>query len=163
MLCLLAVNLTVHGQEQAGQREKAADEVVRINTELVQTNVMVFDREGRFVDGLKPEQFELRVDDKPVSITFFERVVAGSAMEEAQLKALNRNAPDSSAGSTPVKTLARGRTVIFFIDDLHLSLDSVGRTRAAISHFIEHEMKANDQAAIASASGQIGFLQQFDG
>ena len=29
------------------------DDVIRVNTELVQTDVMVFDKKGQFVDGLK--------------------------------------------------------------------------------------------------------------
>src|ERR1044072_7063413 len=50
------------------------DDVIRVNTELVQTDVMVFDKQGRCVDGLKAEQFELKVDKKPQTISFFERV-----------------------------------------------------------------------------------------
>jgi VWFA-related protein len=155
-LCL--ISLSAYGQEQTRKPEESADEVVRIETELVQTSVMVFDKRGRFVDGLKPEQFELRVDDKIVPVSFFERVVAGSAAEEAQLRALNAGRVE--AGSAPGKTSSRGRTVIFFIDDLHLSLDSLTRTRTAISNFIEREMNQSDLVAISSASGQIGFLQQ---
>ena len=45
--------------------------------------------------------------------------------------------------------------------DRHLSLDSVGRTRKTLLDFINKEMGQNDLVAIASASGQIGFLQQF--
>jgi VWFA-related protein len=159
-LCLATLGPTAYSQEQSPQQKQEADDVLRIKTELVQTSVMVFDRQGRFVDGLKPEQFELRVDDQPVSISFFERVVAGSAAEETQLRALTRGGSATSTASTASAGRVRGRTIIFFIDDLHLSLDSLGRTRAAISNFIEKKMSASDQVAIASASGQIGFLQQ---
>jgi hypothetical protein len=55
----------------------------------------------------------------------------------------------------------RGRIVIFFIDDLHLALASLVRTRQALTEFIDHGMSDNDQVAITSSSGQIGFLQQF--
>lgn len=134
---------------------------MKINTELVQTDVMVFDKNGHFVDGLKPEQFELRVDGKPQPLLFFERVAAGSVNEEAQLAAsrgLSRtaNAPEQS------KTLPldRGRTVFFFIDDLHLAPANLPRVRALLTRFVDVEMGQNDQAAITSASGQIGFLQQ---
>ncbi|MCA1558408.1 MAG: VWA domain-containing protein, partial [Acidobacteria bacterium] len=55
----------------------------------------------------------------------------------------------------------RRRTIIFFIDDLHLSLDSSGRTRKMLQNSIDKEMGQNDLVAIASPSGKIGFLQQF--
>jgi VWFA-related protein len=134
----------------------SSDEVIRINTELVQTDVMVFDKKGSFVSGLKPEQFELTVEGKSQPITFFEQVRAGSTKEVQLLSKAKTAAPDNS----PVNE-TRGRTIVFFIDDLHLSLDSLGRTRKVLSQFIDNEMTENDRVAIASTSGDIGFLQQF--
>ncbi len=141
-------------QEQGSARQ--APDVVRVNTSLVQTDVMVFDKQGGFVDGLKREQFALKVDGKPRDISFFERIVAGSRNEEAQLTAARGGAPGNS-GAVP---LDRGRTVFFFIDDLHLSLGSLKQTRLLLKRFIDSEMGQNDEAAITSGTGQIGFLQQ---
>ena len=134
-------------------------DVVRVSTELVQTDVMVFDKGGRFVDGLQREQFELRVDGKPQPVSLFDRVASGSAKEEQLVSARNPTAA-SKIGASPV-TAPRGRAIIFFVDDLHLSASSVLKTRQAILSFIEKDMSDNDQVAIASATGQIGFLQQF--
>src|SRR5262252_8203852 len=120
-----------------------ADDVILINTELVQTGVMVFDKKGGFVRNLKPEQFELTVEGKPQPITFFEQVLAGSSRE---VRLFSREAAEPD--SLPVNQ-TRGRTIVFFIDDLHLSLDSLGRTRKALSQFIDNEMTENDQVAIA--------------
>jgi len=131
------------------------DDVVRVNTELVQTDVMVFDKKGQFVDGLKAEQFALKIDNKPQPISFFERVASGSSREE------KKAAPNTGTSLTSPSTSAPGRTLIFFIDDLHLAPDSLVRTRKALLEFIDHGMAANDQMAITSSSGQIGFLQQF--
>ena len=53
----------IHSQE--ADRLKTQDrptDVIRTNTELVQTEVMVLDRQGHFVDGLRPEQFELTLN-----------------------------------------------------------------------------------------------------
>jgi len=116
---------------------------------------MVFDKKGSFISGLKPEQFELTVDGKSQPITFFEQVRAGS-FKEVQLLSKEKPAPDSS----PVNE-TRGRTIVFFIDDLHLSLDSLGRTRKMLGQFIDNEMTENDRVAIGSTSGDIGFLMQF--
>lgn len=146
---------------ESGQQQPPAqtDDVIRINTDLAQTAVIVVDKNGKFVDGLQREQFELRVDGKPQPISFFERVTAGSAREK-QL-ATRGNSSAAPLKATPERSSTRGRTIIFFIDDLHLSLQSVDRTRKTIMHFIESEMGPRDLVAIASASGQIGFLEQF--
>lgn len=142
-------------QEQAPPRQ--GPDVVRVNTSLVQTDVMVFDKQGGFVDGLKREQFVLKVDGKPRDISFFERVVSGSRSEEAQLAAARGNSAGGKTGAIP---LDRGRTVFFFIDDVHLSPGSMKQTKLLLQRFIDREMGQNDEAAITSSSGQIGFLQQ---
>ena len=67
--------------------QQKPDEVVRVNTDLVQTDFMVFDKQGNFVDGLKRDQFVLKVEGKPRPISFFDRLAAGSRSEEAQLAA----------------------------------------------------------------------------
>jgi VWFA-related protein len=144
---------------QQNPPDNQSEEVLRINTELVQTGVTVFDKQGRFVEGLKPEQFEIKVDGKPVKVSFFDRVTAGTASEEKQVAgALGSNAAKTAI---PAGASFRGRTIIFFVDDLHLSLSSLGRARSALAYFIEKQMMPTDQVAFVSASGQIGFLQQF--
>lgn len=140
----------------SSQTLKQDPDVVRVDTELVQTGVMVFDKDGRFVDGLAPEQFELRVDGKPVKLSFFDRVTAGTPGEQKIA-----SAPDVASVKLPAGATTLGRRIIFFIDDLHLSLDSLGRTRQTIKYFLDTQMTVDDQVAIASGSGQIGFLQQF--
>jgi VWFA-related protein len=136
-------------------------DVLRVYTELVQTDVMVFDKQGRFVSGLKSGDFELRIDGKLKPVEFFEKITAGSVNEEVQIAAargsLTRANTNKSAGPTP---LDRGRPVFFYIDDLHLDLTALATTKKLIARFIDDEMGQNDEAAIASASGQIGFLQQ---
>jgi VWFA-related protein len=157
MLALFVLAQPVIGQQEAAKSQDAAD-VLRINTELVQTGVTVLDKQGRFVDGLKGEDFELRVDGRSVPISFFENIEAGSRREQLARAGGDERGAQPTASTT---TTFRRRTIIFFIDDLHLSLDSTNRTRQAILHFIEKEMGQNDLVAIASATGQIGFLQQF--
>ena len=120
---------------------------------------MVLDKQGRFVEGLKPEEFLLKVDGRPVTPSFFERVFAGTVREEK----LEKSAAKAAATDpmTPAAATYRGRTIIFFIDDLHLSAASVQRTRKAILEFVDNVMAIEDQVAIATPSGQLGFLQRF--
>jgi VWFA-related protein len=169
VLCVLLFATSLCAQTKPQKPDEGAD-VIKVNTELVQTDVMVFDKDGHFVDGLKGDQFALKIDNKATPISFFERVAAGKA-------ALDRNSNSSDAAAaaststtgspalTPniTSTIIRGRTVIFFVDDLHLAAGSLLRTRQALLDFIDRGMADNDQVAITSSSGQVGFLQQFTG
>jgi VWFA-related protein len=154
-ICALLFAPAISAQTQPQKPGEQAD-VIRVNTELVQTDVMVFDKQGHFVDGLKGDQFALTIDKKPASISFFERVTSGKESPERNAANANRTGSASSPGSGIVR-----RTVIFFVDDLHLAPDSLARTRKALIEFIDRGMGENDQVAITSSSGQIGFLQQF--
>ncbi|PYS84867.1 MAG: hypothetical protein DMF70_04965 [Acidobacteria bacterium] len=136
-----------------------SEDVVRVNTALVQTDVTVFDRRGTFVEDLKREQFVLKVDGKPREISFFERIEAGSHSEEAQLAAARGSAISGNTGGAPIP-LDRGRTIFFFVDDLHVSASDIVQVRESLKRFIDRTMGQNDEAAIITTSGQVGFLQQ---
>ncbi len=174
-LCLSLSLTPTLGQTQNAQVQppnaapQDKDEVIRISAEIVQTDVMVFDKSGKFIGGLRPEEFELRVDGKPQQIDFFELIKAGSVDEDLQLRAARGGAGRSSTSqrtsSAPVATanalpLDRGRTIIFFVDDLHVTPSNIPLVRKTLKRFVEEEVGQNDEAAIMSASGQIGFLQQ---
>jgi VWFA-related protein len=157
---LVLIVATAPGQTKPEkQKQDQADDVVRVSTELVQTDVMVFDKKGHFVDGLQPEQFVLKIDNKPQPIAFFERVASGVQREERKSQT-DANASAANSPTTP-SPKNRGRVLIFFVDDLHLAPDSLVRTRKALNEFIDYGMGDKDQVAITSPSGQIGFLQQF--
>jgi VWFA-related protein len=160
LLCLLAipfysqVNVPPPGQKQA-----PVGRTIRVSVGLVQTDVMVFDRQGRFVSDLKPDQFELRVDGKVQTISFLEVVSAGSPHDEeiwAREEGKPRPAPPQPAAASPNP----GRTLLFFLDDWHLAEDNVMRSRTALTSLINSSMGAKDLVAVFAASGQLGTVQQ---
>jgi VWFA-related protein len=145
-------------QQPAPQRQDdPAEDVLRVSTSLVQTDVSVVDQKGRFAEGLQREQFELKVDGRVQPVLFFERATAGSASEAMRIAAARGETLDVRAGAA----VERGRVVVFFVDDLHLTPVGIARARELILNFIEREMTPGVYALVASASGQIGFLQQF--
>jgi VWFA-related protein len=154
----------VHGQETSRTQKAKSEGTFRVGVGLVQTDVAVFDRKGRFVDDLKPDQFEFLVDGKPCPVDFFELVTEGgpiSARMAATTVSPGKATPSStSAGRSTTVYPDSGRTLLFFLDDLHLSAESMMRARAALQRLIEEDMGVNDRAAIFTASRQLGFLQQ---
>jgi VWFA-related protein len=162
LLCFhLCVGLAFPQVPQNPKPVEEATDVVKVYTDLVQTDVMVFDKQGRFISGLKREDFELRVDGKVEPIGSFDLVRAGTHSEEAQLAAAR-----GIAGPTPIPEkdgpvpLDRGRPVFFFVDDMHLSSTSLDQARKLLARYIDHDLKQNDEAEVITASGRLGFLQQ---
>jgi len=155
--CLLAFAQSF-GQQQ--QQTPQPDDVVRVRTDLVQTDVTVVDKKGNFVGGLKSDQFELRVDARSQPLAFFEQVETGSAAEANQLSAARNDKSRAKAEPASGAGTDRRRLVFFFVDDVHLAGTSMARARSVLSNFVENRMTANDRVAIVSTSGQIGFLQQ---
>ena len=156
--CLFLFPAIVFSQTKPEPSGEAQD-VVKFDTSLVQTDVMVFDKQGRFVDGLKPEQFQLKINNTQREISFFEAIRSGGfTSQREELKSAERNRVNPV---NPSKSDAQRRTVIFFVDDLHLAPDSLARARTALLDFIDRRIGENDLVAITSPSGQIGFLQQF--
>lgn len=156
---LLICLLVVHSVSFAQTPQQKSDDVVRVFTELVQTDVMVFDKQGHFVNGLTKDNFEIKIDGQLRPIEFFEQINAGSGSEETQLAAA-RGATTAGINAGAVVPLDRGRTVFFYVDDFHLDTSGFVESRRLMNDFVDKEMNQNDQVAIASATGQIGFLQQ---
>jgi VWFA-related protein len=155
VFCVVAFSLalsmaTVFSQNKTPQQQPS-DDVVRVNTELVQTDVTVVDKRGRLVDNLTADQFELLVDDKPQPIALFDRITANPAKDIKTDVEVSRSVPHAPSG----------RVILFFVDDQHLAPDSMVRTRKALSDFVNRGVRKDDLVAITSSSGQIGFLQQF--
>lgn len=161
--CLLHAAPALGRQEPTRPEDAAAqddEETVRIETELIQTGVMVFDKSGKFIDGLRQNDFELTVEGKPTPLSFFERIVGTPS---ASSSSLTPRGGTKGADSNVARAAAAGgaRTIIFFADDLHLSFESRKRARDLIKHFLDEEFTDEDMAAVVSSSGRLGFLQQF--
>src|SRR6185295_12783829 len=101
------------------------------------------------------EQFLLTLNGEPKRVTFLERFGATARNETVSAPVSQEaTAPKIRSASTP------GRVIFFFIDDVHLSAESLARARSTLLRFIENRTSEEDRVAIVSTSGQIGFLQQ---
>jgi VWFA-related protein len=160
VLCVCSSFTCAQDKKTQNESEIAQDDVIRVNTDLIQTGVAVFDKSGKFVTNLKLEDFQLTVDGKPVSISFFEENTSrrGGRAEE---RAKRKDSGSETLNYVSDMPAVRGRNILFVVDDLHLSADSHARVKKLISKFIDQEMSPEDTAAVVSASGTIGFLQQF--
>ena len=142
---LWACLLTWHACVFAQTPQQKSDDVVRVFTELVQTDVMVFDKQGHFVNGLTKDNFEIKIDGQVSPIQFFEKISAGSHNEESQLAAARGSI--AAAGVTPVRVvqLERGRSIFLYVDDYHLEPQGFVSCRKLMSDFIDKDIGQNDR------------------
>jgi VWFA-related protein len=140
------------------QKHEKSDVAVLPVQGMALADATVFDRHGRFAENLTKDQFEVLVDGKPQPISFFKLITAGSA-EEATEWAKARGGPATSPTPAVESRPDGGRTILFFLDDLHMSADSITRVRKALARYIDSAMGTNDRIAIDSSSNLIGFLR----
>jgi VWFA-related protein len=122
--------------------------VVRVGVDLVQTDAVVTDGNGRHVTDLEAKDFELVEDGKVRDVTHCQYVILSPAPARVP----------SRLAAEDVR-----RVFAFVIDDNGLSLDSNDLARQALAKFIEAEMGPGDLVAV----GRTGYgastrlLQQF--
>lgn len=136
------------------------DEVVRVTTNLVQIDAVVTDKNGKPATDLRPEDFEILEDNKPQPITAFSYVSTDSnSVASAKPPALPvKNGPPMPP--TPLRPGQVRRTIVFVVDDLGLSLQSLNAARSGMKKYVDEQMQPGDLAAIVRTGGGSGALQR---
>ncbi len=140
------------------------DDVVRITTSLVQTDVVVTDKDGRQVTDLKAEDFEILENGKQQIITNFSYVTtaptpfAGSPTPTPIPRDKAGVPPPPPARLRPEQVR---RAIALVVDDLRMSHEGVHATRQALRKYVDEQVQQGDLVAIIRTSAGIGALQQF--
>jgi VWFA-related protein len=124
-----------------------AQEGVRLKADLVELRAVVIDQHGKPVTTLTKDDFEVFENAKPRALDFFsvERVT-GQARSE---------------GSQPLPGRAASRSIVLFVDTLHLAPSSYLRVKQMLRKFITEQVTENDLVAIVTSSGAMGLFNQF--
>jgi VWFA-related protein len=121
----------------------------RSTTELVEVDVRVLDKDGRFVTTLNANDFELREDDAPRAIEVVYLVADGVAASVPAGGAAN------AVAATNPPTPATRQTWIFVFDVPHLSAAGLTRTREAVRNFIKQRFRDGDLGGIVGDRGMV--------
>jgi VWFA-related protein len=150
---------------QSQSSSQGQDSVVRINTQLVQIDVVVTDKNGAHVDDLTADDFELLIDNKPQPLSHFAliRLPALKRVGPAADKSAAKNdalSPPSMPGK-PISPEKVKRTIAFVVDDLGLSFQSMYYAREAVKKFVDQQIQDGDLVGIIRTGRGLGALQQF--
>jgi len=149
--------------QQQPQKPDDAD-VVKITTNLVQVDAVVFDKNGKPVTDLTADEVQVFEDGKPQKVTHFIYSTSGTAPVNRSIKATAPAKTNEVAPPAAPETPKPGnvhRTIAIVVDDLGLSFESISILRRALKTFVDEQIQPGDLVAIIRTAGGAGVLQQF--
>jgi VWFA-related protein len=141
LLVLLLLPFTGSAQT-AGTAQEAPLPVIRSESRLVQIPVVVTDKQGKPVTGLKRDAFEIIEDKTARPVALFEEVHTGT--ERAQYLAATPGVYDNQITGTA----AGKRLTIIVLDTLNTSFQDQTYARTELIKFLSREVDANEPVAL---------------
>lgn len=126
------------------------DSTIRVDVQQVLVPVVVTDRKGHHVGGLRASDFHIFEDGVEQKIASFSTDLAASV---ADLGALSHTAADTAGGQTGPR-----RTFVICIDTLHASPSSAGRIRQALESLFEKEKPGDAQYVLIGIGRRLEVL-----
>ncbi len=133
------------GHASAAQSEQSYS--LRVDVELVTTEVIVLDKKGDPVRNLKKENFRLYEDGKQQEILSFDEVSDQSG--------------PASFTYPGDDDMGRGKIVLIFFDDSTISPSHIKSTRDSAARFVKEHMRPQDLIAVASFGMSLKVLQNY--
>jgi VWFA-related protein len=162
VLLLLLLLRTALPSQQSGY-------TLHSQSDLVLVNVTVRDKSGKFVPGLKPENFTILEDNKPQKIVSFdvENVDAVPPTDVAQAKAQ----PDATSGVEPPAAadssaqlaldFKNRRLIVLFFDLSAMEPDEIDHAVTSAEHYLDAQMAPADLVSIVSLGSSLVVNQDF--
>ena len=146
-------------QQPQKPKEESPEDVVRITTSLVQTDVVVTDKSERIIPDLKMEDFELYDNGKKQDLKFMEfvSVETGRRAEGRPTSAPVIVETETATGLSPKEVK---RIVAFVVDDLTIPVRDIPAVRSLLLNYVNNQMQDGDLVAIVRVIGGKGLLQQ---
>ena len=123
--------------------------VFRERADLVVVDVVVADKQGQPVRGLRPEDFTILDERQPQPIASFEAVSPAPVTTPASATAPVR--PRIVSNAQPADRTGRTFTIVF--DNVHMSALHAYRAKQAVSNFLEKGVREGDRVSLLATGG----------
>jgi len=132
----------------------------KVEVNYVEEDVRVVDREGRFVRGLKREDFQVLEDGKPQKVETFGMVDIPNTRPRTPLY-LGPDALPIEPDVAVNKQVLDGRLYLLVLDDYHVAPLRSQNVRNIARRFVREKLGPDDQAAVVVTSGLRRASQDF--
>ena len=148
--CLAQAPARPSGQPPAEIATRDIGLTIKTRVNLVSVPVVARDSQGRAIGGLVREDFQITDNGKPQIVSRF----AVEKFGEAALETVEAGtAATPAAAAAPARPSMPDRFVAYFFDDVNIGYADFPRVREAVGRHMA-ALRANERAAIATASGQ---------
>lgn len=155
VLCNLAFFSCISPSAQQTNGTQSPPFTIQTNVNRVFVPVVVRDKQGRSVNDLRKDDFQVLDNDKSRVLAGFtvERRGAGESVQQASGAAAPTPVPQPQAG--------KRRFVVFLFDDMHMSAAELVPAKKAGTEAINGALSDTDVAAVVATSGKTnsGLIQ----
>jgi len=155
LLLCATLNAQQPGKPSRSPSETDTAPTLQMNVDRVLVPVVVRDKQGRSVDDLKKEDFEVLDDGKPRPISGFLVEKRGVAETSTAGNLGSSQTPPAAANAAPQSVALPNRVTVFLFDDMHLSYEDIAHAREAALKDLDGVLTGSDVAAVVSTSGRI--------
>jgi len=128
------------------EKGSAGQATFRSSTSLVEVDVIVKDKDGRFVSGLTSDDFEVLEEGKPQRIQHFYLVTEHpTTASEPRAEVLLPRAPDQTGR----------RVFVFMFDSEHLSVATLVRLKQSAMDFVTAQLGRGDLGGVFTNGGLV--------
>jgi VWFA-related protein len=157
MFCVIALLAGMNGQRLYGQQPSQAEApplTIRVDTRLILVDVVVSDKKGNALTGLKLENFTLQEKGKTQKIVFF--TPPGEAEKQAPPHlgpGIYTNKPEYRSPGGPLTVL--------LLDAANTEFKDQAYARQQMLKFVRDQYKPGQRIAIFTLTSTLGILQDF--
>jgi VWFA-related protein len=147
MVCASSLAQHANAPQDTGPR-------IELNVNRVLVPVVVRDKQGHAVGGLKQEDFEVFDNDKPRAVSGFAVETRGVTQTSAGGGAAIGTQAATSANAAPQTAGLPDRILVFLFDDMHLSAEDLAYAKKAGVKALDEALSGSSVAAVVSTSGK---------
>src|ERR1041385_4956205 len=147
---VLLFTLSAHAQAQ----EK--EDVVKVKSNLVNIDVIVKDKKGKFVSDLKAEDFTITEDGQAQKIEFFDAPVMRSETRKP-----GETTAQATATAGPTTTTPTRNYVALVLDSQTTDFTNLKPVREGAIKYVQEQVSDGDAVAILSVTNGLQMLQPF--
>jgi VWFA-related protein len=164
-LAVLAA-LSAAAQDQSPAQPDTQDAyTLRVNSDLVLTNVVVRDKKtGEVVRGLKASDFQVQENGKPQSIISFDfqSVDQAAPLNEATVTGKAPNTIMGNMNRSATSTQLRNhRLIVMFFDITSMQPEDLERAQDAARNYLNRQMQPADLVAVVSLDQSLSLDRDF--